>query len=221
MNSIIFRPELIRAILAGKKSQTRRPIKWYCGARDEAKLVNLRGKRSFVYLDFDGVPGLSWRPYGGSPTVPFPAERIGEACPYGGPGSTVRVLETWCPARGLAFEASSELLKSPAGAALRPGIIYRADGEELPPGCRWRPSIHMPRHFSRISLVLTRVRVERLRDISESDAKAEGVTAPPVDCDVYRAAFRAKWDTIYADKPGLSWQANPYIWTLDFRAERT
>jgi hypothetical protein len=215
---ILFTGELVRAILAGDKTVTRRPVKWYCGARGEGRLVKLRGARSCIYLDFDGVLGLSWRPSGDSPTVPFPAERIGEACPYGAAGSRLWVRETFCKTDwGYEYRADS----TPEGERLR-----------LEYGYCWRPSIHMPRAASRIDLEVVSVRVERVQDIGEADAKAEGVqplehiaaeqsladgSARTNGTHPHTLAFAVKWDAIYARQPSLSWQANPYVWRIEFR----
>jgi hypothetical protein len=101
-------------------------------------------------------------------------------------------------------------------------LRYRADGEyQNERGTwRWRPSIHMPRWASRITLEITDVRVERLQDISEADAKAEGVSMPdgtptPPDFWSYQQEFRHLWEQI--NGPG-SWNANPFwVWVIEFK----
>lgn len=99
-------------------------------------------------------------------------------------------------------------------------VFYRADGEclALQP---WRPSIHMPRWASRITLEVTSVRVERLQDISEADALAEGVNAhqdhhgrPTTSIYSPVQAYRDLWEQI--NGPG-SWDANPWVWAVDFK----
>jgi hypothetical protein len=84
---------------------------------------------------------------------------------------------------------------------------------------RWRPSIHMPRHVSRITLEITGVRVERVKDISEMDARAEGVQkkhdVTHIDWE-YRANFKPLWDSINAER-GYGWDANPWVWVIEFR----
>jgi hypothetical protein len=112
-------------------------------------------------------------------------------------------------------------------------IEYRAD---LPPGCtdrpgewpadegsgpevpKWRPSIHMPRWASRITLRITDIRVERLQDISEDDARAEGVFEPSEPVETYgpragRVAFKMLWNHI--NGPG-AWDENPWVWVISF-----
>lgn len=86
----------------------------------------------------------------------------------------------------------------------------------------WSPSIHMPRWASRIDLEITRVRVERLQDISESDARAEGVDlndwyteSPDPNKSPYRYAFAQLWDSINAKKH--PWSSNPWVWVIEFR----
>ena len=104
-------------------------------------------------------------------------------------------------------------------------VFYRADGPLLhPDGCRsrWFPSIHMPRKYSRITLQVTNVRVERLQDISELDASAEGApellsvdggyVEHAMGC--YRDGFQHLWTSI--NGPG-SWDTNPWVWVVEFR----
>ncbi len=120
-------------------------------------------------------------------------------CPYGVPGDRLWVRETW---------------HTPYGTR----VFYRADHLHDPKGDRqhgiaWTPSIHMPRWASRITLEVTEVRVERLQDISEADARSEGVT--PADCcDAHYHGFRLLWESI--NGPG-SWDANPWVWVMSFR----
>lgn len=100
-------------------------------------------------------------------------------------------------------------------------VAYRAD---IPNGYSfvpWRPSIFMPRRFSRITLEITDVRVERVRDISEADARAEGVTnadegSNPIDGSHTIANFANLWEKINA-KRGYGWQANPWVWVIEFK----
>lgn len=82
---------------------------------------------------------------------------------------------------------------------------------------RWRPGIHMPRWASRISLEVKAVRVERLHDISEADAEAEGVDPRGDGSARYRAAFRLLWCEIYGH---ASWDANPWLWCVSFARVR-
>ena len=141
------------------------------------------------------------------------ADFMAECCPYGQPGDRLWVRETW-----------KRHPEYPDAA------LYRATWGNAETGDRWRPSIHMPRWASRLSLEVTGIRVERLQDISEADAIAEGtrcwICGGPVDgsCDNDCACFhtrreaipsyRVLWESI--NGPG-SWAANPYVWSISFR----
>lgn len=204
---------MVRALLAGTKTQTRRVVKSVELARAEAMGVRV-APSTFCYLDFDGVPGLSWRPYGGSPTVPYPPEKVAAACPYGAPGDRLWVRETWAKA-GEVGDA----------------VEYRADNCD--PTCgKWRPSIFMPRWASRITLEVTGVRVERLNDISEADAQAEGVSKglggnwidyqskqhPNGDYAGCVYSARGSFQTLWAAINGVeSMRANPWVWCVEFK----
>ena len=153
-------------------------------------------------------------------------------CPYGQPGDRLWVREAWD-------------FRSWETDKIR--VVYRADGEQRdfsPPKDwhpmvynyeRWRPSIHMPRWASRIDLEVETVRVERLQDISEEDAKAEGaeakrwdelrqfslsllggVGAPIPKAPQFRYGYYELWNSINA-KRGLGWDMNPWVWVLDLK----
>ena len=98
--------------------------------------------------------------------------------------------------------------------------LYRATCLNHPDE-RWRPSIHMPRWACRLTLEVVSVRVERLQDITEEDAKAEGMAVPVgQDFVAARGLFAALWDKINGDrwpKRMASWEANPWVWRLVFK----
>jgi hypothetical protein len=119
-------------------------------------------------------------------------------------GDTLWVRETW------AYSTDYD-----GDVILNRKILYRADGEKTILPSTWRPSIHMPRWASRINLEVTGVRVERLKDITEEDALAEGVISSDYD-KTYRYAFSVLWDSINA-KRGYGWAANPWVWVIEFR----
>lgn len=141
-------------------------------------------------------------------------------CPYGGLGDRLWVRETWCPRSNGA--TMLERIQRP---------FYRADGDESDVsrmyGWRWRPSIHMPRWASRITLPVVAVRIERVQSITAEDARAEGVTVPRCDCEVCsRGAaicladatrciegFRDLWSATYGR---ASWEANPWVWVVEW-----
>ena len=185
---ILFSAPMVRALLAGTKTQTRRIVK----ARD-----------------------LEWMDVHQGLREPDNAER----CPYGQPGGDrLYVRETFGH-----FERNENFA---------PGceVFYRADGESLAVE-PWRPSIHMPRWASRITLEITGVRVERLQEISEADAKAEGAdcltwsgiegtAADLIDWPLkevahpHRNGFAVLWESINGPE---SWNANPWVWVVSFR----
>lgn len=160
---------------------------------------------------------LDWITSGFTPE--FVADPANHLCPYGIPGDRLWVRETFAPGIG------------------PNGIVYRAtlekDGypyEPLAPDEKitWKPSIFMPRWASRITLEITNVRVEWLNDISEEDAKNEGIEQigglwknylPEgvlgwTAIDDPRASFRTLWESI--NGPG-SWDANPWVWVVEFK----
>jgi len=187
---ILFNAPMVRALLSGSKTQTRRRFKlppgldWYFSGA-------LRGEETG---DVHDPAGKGWW-------------NIDELrCPYGQPGDQLWVKETW-------REDSPD---DPEGA------IYRADQEHLmPQGGRWKPSIFMPRWASRVTLEITGVRVERLQDISETDALAEGIhrydvleEAGPHDPHFNRGTYQRLWESING---GGSWASNPWVWVITFK----
>jgi hypothetical protein len=170
---IIMSGESVRALLAGTKTQTRRVMKVEDGK------VRIRHSGAFLYLDFDGVPGLSWRPYGGAPTQPYPDPAA--ACPYGVPGDRLWCKESHWRYTGCA-PAPSDFVQAPDGNPYQarcyddfPGVESLRAGASLVRV----PSIHMPRWASRLTLEVTEVRLQRLQEISEEDAGAEGMAGVP------------------------------------------
>lgn len=147
-------------------------------------------------------------------------------CPFGVPGDRLWVRETW----------AQPYRRTPTS----PGCVYGADddGIHLNPGSmdgRWRPSIHMPRWASRLTLEVADVRVERVQGISESDCEAEGIyklsafssyydTSESIVADLdpvhwrkhRKRCFAKLWDTRNA-KRGHGWEVNPYVWVPTFR----
>lgn len=132
-------------------------------------------------------------------------------CPYGQPGDRLWVRETWSHTWVGVWTIDDARAVGPGGA------IYRADGER--PGAGWWPSIHMPREFSRILLQITEIRVQRLQDISEDDAKAEGMQEPSLvpligACWSERDAFAKLWTAI---NPENDWARNAWVWVVTFK----
>ena len=211
---IPFRDWEVRAILDGRKTQTRRAIKPQPPAEAESVLRQLYSQDA---PKNDGA----WTWWAGKPQTPITKPLF---CPYGAPGDLLWVRETWG-----AVSPTDEPVPLALGQCK---IEYRAD---LPPGCtdgpgewpadernsdapKWRPSIHMPRWASRITLRITGVRVERLQDISEDDARAEVVFEPSEPIERYgpkagRVAFRMLWTNI---KGPSAWDDNPWVWVIEF-----
>lgn len=201
---ILFSTEMVKAILAGWKTQTRRVIK----PQPPEDVTEIVGPTVYEPAKVDRygelVPG---EPVYG---VYDKWGEWGAKCPYGQPGDILWVREAWCEAGVF-------------------GYAYRAT-EDLPAGVRtgWRPAIHMPREAARLFLRVKNVRVERVQDITEEDAKAEGVEF--WDAELYRKSdgcfysaselspvdrFHALWDRLNA-KRGYGWQANPWVWVIEF-----
>ena len=218
---ILFSGPMVRAILEGRKTQTRRAAK----LSENGHLIVERKRHATYCVDLvDGSP--MWRPHGGSPLISYPQEKIEEACPYGRPGDRLWVRETW----GLHDTDPKDV---PANAH----IYYRASDEnrnELRYQL-WRPSIFMPRWASRITLEITGVRVERVQDISVDDCEAEGIDLENEHADDFSYAewigaaggscgckypeiypFMILWNSINA-KRGFGWDKNPWVWALRFK----
>jgi len=224
MRPILFSAPMVRAILDGRKTQTRRVV----------DLDTLRGnvlhtvRGDGPFFDIVAKPGkhklhanrnfavsavlkdtnLGLRPGEFNFLTPYAGECRAETDnrrwtlePLEESGLWVR--ETWCPRTGGMLPHMDK--------ACHPR--YRADGE-MPAawGFKWRPSIHMPRRASRISLEVTGMRVERLHDITEADAVAEGCGDHPVGA--ARGWFHDLWDSINGRE---SWDANPWVWVVEFR----
>lgn len=190
---ILFSAAMVRALLAGTKTQTRRIVK----PQPHGVALVASGNHLFDYRDDLGDY---------SRVVPM--DKAVTLCPHGLPGDLLWVRE--------AFNAD------------RAEMVYRADGgmpaDWFDAGSKWRPSIHMPRRASRITLEITMVRVQRLQDISEEDARAEGapgyeegIDAPPPDDEhewAYLASFIRLWKSINGAE---SWNANPWVWAISFK----
>lgn len=203
---ILMNGAMVRATLAGTKTQTRRIMKPQPYGNGFMAGGELR-----CHNDYLPPSAILWKD--GS-VVGYDAESL---CPFGVPGDQLWVRETW-NVRGLGWG----MKPSRAAKISAPGAcVYAADegSEKWMNG--WRTSIHMPRAFSRITLEVTGVRVERLGEISDTDSMAEGIDRAQVES--YRHAgadrpaahaFRALWESI--NGPG-SWDANPWVWVIEFK----
>lgn len=204
---ILFSAPMVRAILEGRKTVTRREIKTRMRSADT----------SFeLHQQQDG----SWRPMHtfDESCMDDQGTEHPILCPYGKPGDRLWVRET-CLINDFRDGGVPEAERADCQ------IIYRADGtpdwegeEEL---IRWRPSIHMPRWASRILLEITDVRVERLQDITRADIRAEGLQCPPelASDDVspnYRDWYPAAWRELW-ESTGGDWETNTWVWVVEFK----
>jgi hypothetical protein len=195
---ILFSGPMIKAILSGAKTQTRRIVK----EREESAFLEERGNdATFAWY------GCKKRDvFGCCGSLHFSNDR-GFAgfkdmrCRYGMMGDRLWVRETWA----WSGERPEQLPGDP---------VYRADG---PGPWEWRPSIHLPRWASRITLEITGIRAQRLQDISELDCEAElGVPPHSLRNDAY-PQFRTLWDSINSKREGCSWESNPWTWRISFK----
>lgn len=216
---ILFSGPMVRAILDGKKTQTRRPVKPQPVSHEEAEpndLVFLTGELCKVKAS----KGWGERASGRLNAHPY-------SCPYGIPGDRLWLRETW------KWAEISSCIDYKAGGYMDAFELYseRPEIERLfwewrkrvgkAKDMPWRPSIHMPRWASRITLEVTGVRVERAQDITGGDGWAEGFRGD-VDAGAMFGSgqrlerFWQSWDAIYS-KNGLSWDQNPWVWVIEFR----
>jgi hypothetical protein len=210
---IIFPSSMVRAILAGRKTQTRCPI-------EPQPVLKVPDEKLWWWHD---RPGHAYSWWGDKPKSPAYMVELG---PYK-IGMRLWVRETFlreCNAYAN-IDGESEVHWGQKGCR----IEHVADGAEphylrpdemYGPYMAKCPSIHMPRWASRITLEITGVKVERLKDITEGDAKAEGVTPEPsIASDRYwpthRDAFQELWTSLYAKK--YPWESNPWIWKISFK----
>ena len=234
---IIFSAPMVRAIIDGAKTQTRRVVKPQPTVPEEFISFCLWGDQLATADSRDEEAGVvdEW------------------TCPYGQRGDRLWVRENFYVDHAIKVEDDV--------------IYYPADARRKGPWCcqlipecacaevgkpRIRPSIHMPRWASRLTLELTDVRVQRLQEISEEDARAEGVRPPGAEppeyldfdlcrqcggsgifdsgsmdgmrfdtdcrnCDTCKKCFRNLWKLINDKRPGCAWDSNPWVWALTFR----
>lgn len=226
---ILFSGAMVRALLDGTKTQTRRALKVRCqeiGERDD-------GSR-WPWSEHPDTAADHWHP-----------------CPYGQPGDRLWVRETWGVVSNAWDDAgnlvdwfpdrpATAIADMPFGQGYYSGhAIYAADGSYEwagdddgggEPLSAWHPSIHMPRAASRILLQIVSVRVERLQAISEADAWDEGIEACCGELDYVSMArfsrsmgrsiedagpsYAALWESING---AGSWDANPWVWVVEFK----
>lgn len=220
---IIFSAPMVRAILDGHKTQTRRVVKFAITGPNDPRDT----------YDWHNSKGEWVAAHGGG--YEFSKTNAAMLCPYGQPGDRLWVREAHC-FLDVQKSARFPLVGGGRGPDVWNLCVEYSDGSEndtfsvegkKPKQTRdrgesgWRPSIHMPRWASRITLEITDVRVERLQDISTADSLAEGVNVhadflnKPRDS-IYSPvqAFRDLWESINGPE---SWDANPFVWVIEFR----
>lgn len=209
---ILFSAPMVRAILEGRKTVTRRAIK-------VQPHIDVSGNFCVGNSNY-GQDG-----YGNPVTKHF----VNGCCPYGKPGDRLWVRETFIDLRGTGVEHRPDpdgpLQRYAYAADCRPGS--HSDEARKDFGLKYKPSIHMPRAACRILLEITDVRVERLQDIREDQAKAEGVRLYTdhaelgdwwhVDgIDTYSADPRKSFELLWSSVGG-DWVANPWVWVVEFK----
>jgi hypothetical protein len=246
---ILFSGEMVRAILDGRKTQTRRVM------QNQPFSNTIRFDRLTGNLDCynDYLPpsatlldvGRGANRY--TTSLEEEGGSFAHLCPYGAPGDRLWVRETWTADFGGTFsdmpgawwhevppslrtEKSAAMLYYAADAS-----VYHAPSRCEPDqswdtrvsgwepteldleGRRWRPSIHMPRWASRLTLEITDVRVQRVQEISNSDALAEGCLPLQMDHGNAIPCFEGLWDSLNAKRPGCRWADSPWVWAITFR----
>ena len=236
---ILFQWAMVRAILDGSKTQTRRIMK-----PQPEPVPDQPGEFWWPCHTFQSMVKVS------DVQAPGAEGMAGDACPYGREGDRLWVRETW----GVISNAwdddgnlvdwvpdrpARDIHEMPFGQGYYSGhAIYAADGAHEwagdddgggEPRSAWHPSIHMPRAASRILLEIVSVRVERLNDCSDEDAQAEGcscyVCGKPMDgrsehdCHCFHrkataSDYRNLWESING---AGSWDANPFVWVVEFK----
>ena len=196
---ILFNTDMVKAILDGTKTQTRRVIKLR-----EFQTTKTPGY-DFCFRD----KKARWQDY-------KVAKLITKKCPYGAVGDELWVRETWVVPNSDGC--------TPRDITPTKNVLYKATDEYS----WWRPSIHMPRWASRIQLKVKEIRVERLQDITKEDAIAEGFAGVECQCDegqpctdCYNTGFIEPpevdfiyaWDSIYKKR---GWDVNPWVWVVKF-----
>lgn len=192
---ILFSGPMVRAILEDRKTKTRRIVKGEWGLDHEVTAIEAR------------------------------KAQVACECPYGNVGDRLWVRETWALVNdgGYAVDASTLCYRADGSSRLvKPRDLLSHEPLQMP-RAGWRPSIHLPRWASRLALEIIGVRVERLQDMPAEDLEAEGMVSDYSMCDLnaryssLRRQFRDLWDSLHAPARGYGWDANPWVWVIEFR----
>ena len=237
---ILFSAPMVRAILAGRKTQTRRIIK-------PQPVRSLPHTKSEGNLDIHRPMGWRWQDrFAGRQRSLFAADEAGgvhevtrDGCPFGQPGDRLWVRETWCDADCF-YQSHENDVPSVIGYAAdlsaiqfngtKPRKIPKYDIDQWNwDSVKWRPSIFLRRWASRITLGVTDVYVERLGDLTGENARAERINLPRCSCEVCSRSvmmcpadagshveeFSHLWDKINGER--APWSASPWVWVVEFR----
>lgn len=210
---VLFSTPMVEAIKLGHKWQTRRVVKHQPTGKPMPREEWGAEQR---HLGRPPAGPWMWPFYAG----PGEATARGYHCPYGRVGDTLWVRETWAADKKYdKFPPRMIPAKTPNGS--KTPIWYKEaclnDGQTYPPPGRWRPSIFMPEWASRTKLKITEVRMQRLQDLSEKDAKAEGVNRRLETIDSFKSRFQELWDNINGRRKGCAWKDNPWVWAVSFK----
>lgn len=219
---ILFSGSMIRALLDGTKTQTRRAVKPQppSNVRDAGVINsgNPEANGTWLWLDHLDLDCAS---------------QVGDdfRCPYGVPGDLLWAREAWTLVPATAYRMSEGVQQTVSPQDPHDAAIYCAGWDRSIP--KWRPSIHMPRWASRLTLDVADVRIERLTAISDADALAEGIiaVAPPsrdgmrhfgvpgmaIDAPTPARAYLALWAAINGQ---ASADADPWVWAVTFDVQR-
>lgn len=236
---ILFSTEMVKAILAGRKTQTRRVVKF---GKSFFRGVTGQVQTHYEYKACYPLPSggfVFWSDQVGQAfsDCAYKGETGGYRCPYGEPGDRLWVRETWRAAEldsgldGVRYAADNHfrpIENTPEAADAWGNAHFNKHGKPYKP-LAWRPSIFMPRWASRITLEVVSIRVERLQDISEQDAQAEGaqhitpsaILSVPMPWERryepgYRLGFEKLWNSINEGR-GFGWDVNPWVWVVEFK----
>lgn len=231
---ILFSGPMVRAILSGRKTQTRRVVKWTKSLSDGRGFDCVQNLRSGGWVPLIGGQ-LQWSPYGGAPYVPYP--KVHECCPFGEPGDWMWVREEHAIVAAPRLTTGAEEVVVQVqfcDGERRCTSLTAAELQKLRARRAWSlgdqtRARFMYRSLSRISLEIVSVRVERLQDISEADAIAEGIEpvqmpTGEVMYDDYLepgaivarpvSSYATLWDRING---AGAWSTNPWVWVVEFK----
>ena len=199
---ILFKPELVRAILDGKKTETRRIAKQIHDG-NEYCVTTPCGNCADSDMCSDA-------PYFGM-----------ELCPYGKVGDLLWVRETWCEVEDYELDYEQNITREYKVAMYKANYLKNGG---TAPKLKWKPSIHMPKKYCRLRLEITDIGVERIQDITNPSIEAEGIV-PNLEqinrmngdySQARRVAWIELWDKINA-KRGFPWADSPWVWVIKFK----